>query len=171
VASRNSSSPLPRSRSSCNPRNIAHHPRSAPEQRPEFHLSKHMRTMALSIKTDIPLSACPRRCAPCPRQSCTSHIEGSLEPEQMFALGQRNGVTLRLPQRAGAACGLCVLTTCRTSSTSTTLAPWCCKTEQDFYDMACAYLARGASRQRDPRRTLLRHPDPAHRPRPERRTL
>ena len=46
------------------------------------------------------------------------HIEGSLEPELMFALARRNGI--RLPYRVGrsAAAGLSVSATCRTFSTS-----------------------------------------------------
>ncbi|MFM8866530.1 MAG: adenosine deaminase, partial [Limnohabitans sp.] len=42
-------------------------------------------------------NACLRCCAPCPRPNLHIHIEGSLEPEMIFALAQRNGVQLPYP--------------------------------------------------------------------------
>ena len=87
------------------------------------------------------------------------HIEGSLEPELMFALAKRNNVKLphhlgrsrppRLPVRQPADFldvhyqGMLVLVT-----------------ERDFYDLAWAYLTARAGRQRPPRGDVLRSARP-----------
>ena len=53
------------------------------------------------------------------------HIEGSLEPELMFALARRNGIALPLRLGRGGAARLSVLATCRISSTSIITACRC----------------------------------------------
>lgn len=76
-----------------------------------------------------------------PKAELHIHIEGSLEPELIFAMGQRNGVALNYPS----------IEALRSAYVFNNLQEFLdiyhagtsvLKTEQDFYDMACAYLAR-----------------------------
>ena len=69
------------------------------------------------------------------------HIEGSLEPELMFALAQRNGI--RLPYESVERCGAPI----RFGNLQDFLDIYyqgmsVLITEQDFYDLAYAYLQR-----------------------------
>src|SRR5947199_7358133 len=69
------------------------------------------------------------------------HIEGSLEPELMFALARRNGITLRYPsvealRQAYQFRNLQDFLDIYYQGMSVLL------TEQDFYDLALAYLER-----------------------------
>src|SRR5689334_3859268 len=69
------------------------------------------------------------------------HIEGSLEPELMFALAQRNGITLPYPsvdalRRAYQFSNLQDFLDIYYQGMSVLIA------EQDFYDLAYAYLER-----------------------------
>src|SRR5262245_54493882 len=86
------------------------------------------------------------------------HVEGSLEPELMFALARRNGI--RLPYASVDA----VRQAYRFRNLQDFLDVYYLGmsvliTEQDFYDLACAYLAR-ARRQCPPRRDVLRPAGP-----------
>jgi adenosine deaminase len=76
-----------------------------------------------------------------PKAELHMHIEGSLEPELMFALAKRNGLQLAYPdvQSLRAAYVFDNLQDFLDIYHTGTLV---LKTEQDFYDMACAYLAR-----------------------------
>lgn len=76
-----------------------------------------------------------------PKAELHIHIEGSLEPELIFALAQRNGVELSYPsvealRQAYAFTDLQSFLDIYYAGASVLL------TEQDFYDMTAAYLAR-----------------------------
>jgi adenosine deaminase len=79
-----------------------------------------------------------------PKAELHIHIEGSLEPELMFALGQRNGVVMAYPD----------VESLRSAYVFDNLQDFLdiyhagtlvLRTEQDFYDMTHAYLARAAA--------------------------
>jgi adenosine deaminase len=79
-----------------------------------------------------------------PKAELHIHIEGSLEPELIFALAQRNGVSLAYPtvdalRSAYAFSDLQSFLDIYYAGASVLL------TEQDFYDMTAAYLARAAA--------------------------
>lgn len=79
-----------------------------------------------------------------PKAELHIHIEGSLEPELIFALAQRNGVTLPYAdvealRRAYAFTNLQSFLDIYYAGASVLL------TEQDFYDMAWAYLQKAAA--------------------------
>lgn len=76
-----------------------------------------------------------------PKAELHMHIEGSLEPEQMFALAQRNRVALAYPS-AQAVREAYVFDNLQSFLDIYHAGTLVLKTEQDFYDMACAYLAR-----------------------------
>ena len=76
-----------------------------------------------------------------PKAELHMHIEGSLEPELLFALAERNGVTLNFPsvealRRAYAFSDLQSFLDIYYAGASVLLK------EQDFYDMAWAYFQR-----------------------------
>src|SRR6476619_5899841 len=76
-----------------------------------------------------------------PKAELHIHIEGSLEPELIFELAQRNGVSLAYPtvealRQAYAFTDLQSFLDIYYAGASVLL------TEQDFYDMTAAYLAR-----------------------------
>lgn len=86
----------------------------------------------------------PGLLATMPKAELHIHIEGSLEPEMIFALAQRNGVALPYAsvedlRRAYAFTDLQSFLDIYYAGASVLLH------EQDFYDMASAYLARAAS--------------------------
>lgn len=76
-----------------------------------------------------------------PKAELHMHVEGSLEPEMIFAMGQRNGVNLPYPsvdalRQAYVFDNLQSFLDIYHAGTSVL------KTEQDFFDMADAYLTR-----------------------------
>ena len=79
-----------------------------------------------------------------PKAELHMHIEGSLEPELMFALAQRNGVAMSYPDVASLrrAYEFDDLQSFLDIYHAGTLV---LRTEQDFYDMTHAYLARAAA--------------------------
>lgn len=86
----------------------------------------------------------PALLAAMPKAELHIHIEGSLEPELIFALAQRNGVALPYAgvedlRRAYAFTNLQSFLDIYYAGASVLLA------EQDFYDMAWAYLQRAAA--------------------------
>jgi len=79
-----------------------------------------------------------------PKAELHMHIEGSLEPELMFALAQRNGVTMAYPD-VDALRRAYVFDNLQDFLDIYHAGTLVLKTEQDFYDMAHAYLARAAA--------------------------
>jgi adenine deaminase len=76
-----------------------------------------------------------------PKAELHMHIEGSLEPELIFAMGQRNGVALSYPS-VQALRDAYVFNNLQEFLDIYHQGTMVLKTEQDFYDMACAYLQR-----------------------------
>ena len=76
-----------------------------------------------------------------PKAELHMHIEGSLEPEQMFEFARRNGVALAYPS-AQAVREAYVFDNLQSFLDIYHAGTLVLKTEQDFYDMACAYFAR-----------------------------
>ncbi|HXD40868.1 MAG TPA: adenosine deaminase [Ramlibacter sp.] len=92
----------------------------------------------------IPAERLPELLARMPKAELHIHIEGSLEPELIFAMAQRNGV--RIPhanvdelRRAYAFTNLQSFLDIYYAGASVLL------TEQDFFDMAWAYLEKAAA--------------------------
>jgi len=76
-----------------------------------------------------------------PKAELHMHIEGSLEPEQLFAFGQRNGVALAYPS-VQALRAAYVFDNLQDFLDIYHAGTTVLRTEQDFYDMASAYFAR-----------------------------
>jgi adenosine deaminase len=76
-----------------------------------------------------------------PKAELHMHIEGSLEPELMFALAARNQVALAYPSEQ-ALRDAYVFNNLQEFLDIYHAGTLVLKTEQDFYDMTCAYLAR-----------------------------
>src|SRR5512144_1742052 len=92
----------------------------------------------------IPRDRLPALLRAMPKAELHIHIEGSLEPELIFALAQRNGIALRYPsvealRAAYAFTDLQSFLDIYYAGASVLLR------EQDFYDMAMAYFARAAA--------------------------
>ena len=79
-----------------------------------------------------------------PKAELHMHIEGSLEPELMFQLARRNGLALRYPS-VEALRGAYVFDNLQSFLDIYHEGTLVLKTEQDFYDMTHAYLARAAA--------------------------
>jgi len=91
----------------------------------------------------VPAHRLPELLRAMPKAELHIHIEGSLEPEMIFALAQRNGVALPYAsvedlRRAYAFTDLQSFLDIYYAGASVLL------TEQDFYDMAWAYFERAA---------------------------
>jgi adenosine deaminase len=76
-----------------------------------------------------------------PKAELHMHIEGSLEPELMFALAARNNVQLAYPS-VQALRDAYVFNNLQEFLDIYHAGTMVLRTEQDFYDMTCAYLAR-----------------------------
>jgi adenosine deaminase len=79
-----------------------------------------------------------------PKAELHMHIEGSLEPELMFALAQRNGVAMAYGD-VEALRRAYVFDDLQSFLDIYHAGTLVLRTEQDFYDMAHAYLARAAA--------------------------
>jgi len=92
----------------------------------------------------VPAHRLPELLKRMPKAELHMHIEGSLEPELMFALAARNGLTVPYPdvealRRAYVFGNLQEFLDIYHEGTKVL------KTEQDFYDMTWAYLQRAAA--------------------------
>jgi adenine deaminase len=92
----------------------------------------------------IPRTALPALLQRMPKAELHMHIEGSLEPEMIFKLAQRNGVKLQYDsvealRRAYAFADLQSFLDIYYAGASVLLK------EQDFFDMAFAYLVKAAA--------------------------
>jgi adenosine deaminase len=93
---------------------------------------------------DIPAQRLPDLLRAMPKAELHIHIEGSLEPELIFALAQRNG--LSLPYASVEALRAAYAFTDLQSFLDIYYAgAGVLQTEQDFYDMGMAYLKRAAA--------------------------
>ncbi len=79
-----------------------------------------------------------------PKAELHMHIEGSLEPELIFAMARRNGVSLPYPDVESLR-GAYVFDNLQSFLDIYHQGTTVLKTEQDFYDMAHAYLKRAAA--------------------------
>jgi len=79
-----------------------------------------------------------------PKAELHMHVEGSLEPELMFALARRNGVAMAY-RDVEALRGAYVFDDLQSFLDIYHAGTLVLRTEQDFYDMAHAYLARAAA--------------------------
>ncbi len=92
---------------------------------------------------NIPNDRLPDLLRAMPKAELHIHIEGSLEPEMIFSLAKRNGLTLPYAsvdelRRAYAFTNLQSFLDIYYAGASVLLK------EQDFYDLACAYIAKTA---------------------------
>ncbi|MBK9573758.1 MAG: adenosine deaminase [Rhodoferax sp.] len=97
-----------------------------------------------SIVNTISPERLPELLRAMPKAELHMHIEGSLEPELMFQLAQRNGLSLRYPS-VEALRGAYVFDNLQSFLDIYHEGTLVLKTEQDFYDMTHAYLARAAA--------------------------
>ncbi len=89
----------------------------------------------------IPEARLPELLRAMPKAELHMHIEGSLEPELMFLLAERNKVRLKFPS-VQALRDAYVFNNLQEFLDIYHEGTMVLKTEQDFYDMTCAYLAR-----------------------------
>ena len=94
----------------------------------------------------IPSQRVPDLLQRMPKAELHMHVEGSLEPELMFAMAARNGVVLPYPS-VQALREAYVFDNLQSFLDIYHAGTLVLKTEQDFYDMASAYLARAQADQ------------------------
>ncbi len=94
----------------------------------------------------IPSERLPELLRRMPKAELHMHVEGSLEPEQLFAMAARNGVPLAYPS-VQALREAYVFDNLQSFLDIYHAGTLVLKTEQDFYDMASAYMARAQADQ------------------------
>lgn len=103
-----------------------------------------MPSLPTDFPHDLPADRLPALLRAMPKAELHMHIEGSLEPELIFALAQRNGVALAYPD----------VEALRAAYDFTNLQSFLdiyyagasvLLTEQDFYDMGMAYLEKAVA--------------------------
>jgi adenosine deaminase len=92
----------------------------------------------------VPPGRLPALLAGMPKAELHVHIEGTLEPELIFALAQRNGLALPYPS-VGALRAAYSFTDLQSFLDVYYAGAGVLRTEQDFFDMAWAYLERAAA--------------------------
>jgi adenosine deaminase len=92
----------------------------------------------------VPQERLPELLRTMPKAELHIHIEGSLEPELMFALAQRNGVSIAYPDVASLRAAY-IFDNLQSFLDIYHAGTLVLRTEQDFYDMTHAYLARAAA--------------------------
>ncbi|PKO61461.1 MAG: adenosine deaminase [Betaproteobacteria bacterium HGW-Betaproteobacteria-18] len=92
----------------------------------------------------VPAERLPELLRRMPKAELHMHIEGSLEPEQMFALAQRNGLSVPYADVAALRRAY-VFNNLQEFLDIYHAGTLVLRTEQDFYDMAWAYLVRAAA--------------------------
>jgi adenosine deaminase len=92
----------------------------------------------------VPQERLPELLRTIPKAELHIHIEGSLEPELMFALAQRNSVSIAYPDVASLRAAY-VFDNLQSFLDIYHAGTLVLRTEQDFYDMTHAYLARAAA--------------------------
>ena len=92
----------------------------------------------------IPRDRLPALLASMPKAELHIHIEGSLEPELMFRLAERNGVELAWPD-VDAIRAAYAFTDLQSFLDVYYAGAGVLRTEEDFHDMAWAYLERAAA--------------------------
>lgn len=97
----------------------------------------------LTVKP-IPVERLPELLRIMPKAELHMHIEGSLEPELMFALARRNGLSMAYPD-VEALRQAYVFDNLQDFLDIYHQGTLVLRTEQDFYDMTRAYLARAAA--------------------------
>ena len=93
---------------------------------------------------DVPTERLPHLLRAMPKAELHMHIEGSLEPELIFALAKRNGVPLAYPN-VDSLRSAYVFDDLQSFLDIYHTGTLVLKTEQDFYDMTRAYLKRAAA--------------------------
>jgi adenosine deaminase len=100
----------------------------------------------MRMRKDISPERLPEFLARMPKAELHLHVEGSLEPELAFALAARNGVSLPYPDVAALRAAY-AFTDLQSFLDVYYAVASVLRTEQDFFDLAWAYLRRAASEQ------------------------
>ena len=98
----------------------------------------------MKLVEPFPAERLPELLRRMPKAELHMHIEGSLEPELMFALAARNGLSVPYPDVESLRCAY-VFNNLQEFLDIYHAGTLVLRNEQDFYDMAWAYLQRAAA--------------------------